>query len=302
MDLDRKIKTALDETRLMILGSQVLFGFLCEAAFQEGFDSLTDQAQFMLCCALILMTLSIGCLIAPSMQHRIVESGQSTRRLEKSTTQFAGWSLLPMAFGLGIALFAVCENMFGRTTAIAIGALATLLAGFFWYGLAFMMERPERPMAERDELTPLATKVEQMLTEARVVIPGCQAMLGFQLVVILTRAFDELPMGVKTVHIAGLCCVTLATILLMTPAALHRQAFGGNDSATFLRIGSAFVMLASLPLAAGIALDIYVVLYKVFESEALAASISAILFGVMLLLWYLHPLWLRTQLPQRQTQ
>ena len=302
MNLDRKIKIALDETRLMILGSQVLFGFLCQAAFQEGFNGLTERAQFLLCCALILMTLSIGCLIAPSMQHRIVEAGQSTRRLEKSTTLFAAWSLLPMAFGLGLALFVVCENLVGRATAVSIGLLTTLFAGGLWYALPFLIGRTEGPMATHEGTTPLATRVEQMLTEARVVIPGCQAMLGFQFVVILTRAFGELPMSVKTVHIAGLCCVTLATILLMTPAALHRQAFGGNDSATFLRIGSAFVMGASLPLAAGIALDIYVVLYRVAESTTLAATVSTILFGVMLLLWYLHPLWVRMHLPRQQTQ
>ena len=37
--LDRRIKTALDETRLLILGSQVLFGFLFAGAFQDGFKA-----------------------------------------------------------------------------------------------------------------------------------------------------------------------------------------------------------------------------------------------------------------------
>jgi hypothetical protein len=33
--------------------------------------------------------------------------------------------------------------------------------------------------------------------EARVIIPGCQALLGFQLVAMLTQAFDELPNDAK---------------------------------------------------------------------------------------------------------
>jgi hypothetical protein len=37
--LDRSIKTALDETRLLILGSQVMFGFLFAGAFQDGFKA-----------------------------------------------------------------------------------------------------------------------------------------------------------------------------------------------------------------------------------------------------------------------
>jgi len=35
--LDRKVKMALDETRLLVLGIQVLLGFQFQAFFQTGF-------------------------------------------------------------------------------------------------------------------------------------------------------------------------------------------------------------------------------------------------------------------------
>ena len=35
MDIESRLKTALDESRLLILGAQVLFGFQFEAVFQE---------------------------------------------------------------------------------------------------------------------------------------------------------------------------------------------------------------------------------------------------------------------------
>ena len=49
--------------------------------------------------------------------------------------------------------------------------------------------------AERDarEAAPLHARIEQMLTEARVIQPGAQALLGFQLVIVLTGAFERLP-------------------------------------------------------------------------------------------------------------
>ena len=132
-----------------------------------------------------------------------------------------------------------------------------------------------------------------MLTEARVIIPGCQALLGFQFIAMLTHAFDELPMDAKVLHAAGLCCVAIATILLMTPAALHRQSFGGDDSERFLRLGSAFVISASLPLALGIAADVYVVFLKITYSTAITLAAALALLLAMLLLWYLYPIWLR---------
>jgi hypothetical protein len=35
--------------------------------------------------------------------------------------------------------------------------------------------------------------VEQLLTEARVIIPGGQALFGFQFIAMLTKGFDQLP-------------------------------------------------------------------------------------------------------------
>jgi hypothetical protein len=292
--LDRKIKTALDETRLLILGSQVLFGFLLESVFQNGFDTLSRPSQYLICAALALMVLSIGCLIAPSMQHRIVEAGQSTLRLERATSALAAWGLLPFIASLGLALFIVFGRIFGGVTGVAVGAVSAALAGFLWFGLAALIgERRRQSMTAESGTTPLSTKIEQMLTEARVIIPGCQALLGFQLIAMLTHAFDELPLDARIMHAAGLCCVTIATILLMTPAALHRQAFGGNDSAPFLRLGSAFVVAASLPLALGIAADVYVVFLKITHAAAIAIAAALMLLLAMLLLWYLYPMWLR---------
>jgi Family of unknown function (DUF6328) len=45
MDLDRKLKTALDESRLLILGAQVLFGFLFQAVFQDLFRDVPPASQ-----------------------------------------------------------------------------------------------------------------------------------------------------------------------------------------------------------------------------------------------------------------
>jgi uncharacterized protein DUF6328 len=299
MKLDKKIKTALDETRLLILGSQVLFGFMFQSVFQEGFKDLGQASQYLLCACLALMVLSIAFLIAPSMQDRIVEQGQSTRRLEGATSRLAEWSLLPFLVSLGLALFVVFDRIFDSTAGIAIGAIGAVLAGFFWYGLAWLMgDRRDKAMKLETGATPLSTKIEQMLTEARVILPGCQALLGFQFIAMLTHGFDELPFDARIAHATALCFVTLATILLMTPAALHRESFGGEDSEPFLRLGSRFVMMATLPLALGIAADVYVVFLKITHSFAIALAASVALLFATFVLWYFYPMWLRAHRPR----
>jgi len=267
MKLDRRIKTALDETRLLILGSQVLFGFLLESAFQNGFDALPGSSQYLVCAALGLMVLSIGCLIAPSMQHRIVEAGQSTPRLERATSVLAAWSLLPFMASLGFGAIHRVPARFRRWDCPGGGRRQHRTGGVFCFGLAWLVgEQGKQTMATRSGPTPLSTKVEQMLTEARVIIPGCQALLGFQLIAMLTRAFDELPIDAKIMHAAALCCVTIATILLMTPAARHREAFGGDE-----------------------------VFLKITHSIAITIAAGVTLLLAMSLLWYLYPMWLRAR-------
>ena len=150
-------------------------------------------------------------------------------------------------------------------------------------------------MQEEEKPTPLPTKIDQMLTEARVIIPGGQALLGFQLTVTLTRSFEQLPEQAKLLHIAALCCVALAVILLMTPAALHRITFMGEDTQSFFKLGSWFVIIAPIPLALGIAGDLYVATSKASESATLGAVLALLGLGVLSALWYALPIALRAR-------
>ncbi len=54
MALTSKVKTALDETRTLMLGAQILLGFQFHGAFQERFDSLPPQAKVINAIALLL--------------------------------------------------------------------------------------------------------------------------------------------------------------------------------------------------------------------------------------------------------
>jgi hypothetical protein len=139
----------------------------------------------------------------------------------------------------------------------------------------------------------LHTKIEQMLTEARVILPGAQAMLGFQLIVTMSHAFSEMPAGAKFAHFAALGAMILTVILLIAPAAVHRLSFAGRDDSSFHRIGSGLITMALVPLAAGIALDCAVTAWRLTMSGG-AAVLSGI--GIVLLLidiWYVWPLSLR---------
>jgi hypothetical protein len=76
----------------------------------------------------------------------------------------------------------------------------------------------------------------------------------------------------------------------MTPAALHRLAFHGEDDPQFFEIGSRLVVVAALPLALGISGDIAVVGYKITESGWVSFTLAGAAAIVFLAAWYMYPL------------
>jgi Family of unknown function (DUF6328) len=291
--LDRRVKVALDETRLLILGVQVLLGFEFQCFFQDGFSGLSDGSKFVCAASLYLVILSLGVLVIPSMQHRLVESGRSTSRLVRATNAYAGLGLVPLTISLGLSTYVVINRHFGMLAGIASGMALACLAAIAWFGMEILIGPSTWSKPMEASKTSLATRIEQMLTEARVIIPGAQALFGFQFVAMLTTGFDRLPNEARLVHAIALGLIGLNVVLLMTPAALHRLSFGGEDSESFLRIGSAFVIAAPLFLAGGIALEVDVVVSKIDGGQGWAAIAAGTNFLVLAALWYALPLALR---------
>jgi Family of unknown function (DUF6328) len=291
MATDGRLKTALDESRLLILGAQVLFGFQFDAVFQELFSGIPAASRYVHCAGLVMLLVSVGLLIAPSLFHQIIFAGESRPGAVRIASLFAGASLLPLTLGLGAATFVTFELLFDRNIGIAAGVSFTAIALGLLYGLGLAFRQGQKKsMAPERGATSLKSKIEQMLTEARVIIPGAQALLGFQLIAVLTKAFAELPPAFKYVHCVGLSAVALSVILLMTPAALHRIGFHGEDDPRFFEIGSRLIVAGSIPLAVGIATDVAVVFFKAIESAGIAMAAGLGALALLLGLWLGYPL------------
>jgi hypothetical protein len=275
VSLSRKVKTALDENRLLILGAQVLFGFQFQGVFQEAFPGLSECSRIVDCFALVLMALTI--------------------RILRATGTFGVAALVPLGISLGLDFYIVFDHLFGRISAVVAGGAFCAFAGALWFGVGVVRRVRCKVIVppEKEDETPLSTRIEQMLTEARVIVPGAQALLGFQLAVTFTRAFVELPEAQKIIHVVALCCVAVAIVILMATAAVHRVAFQGQDSTAFLKIGSAFVISAPFALAVGIAGDMQVAIHQATGAETAAFALAAASLLLLLGLWYGVPLFLR---------
>jgi hypothetical protein len=152
-----------------------------------------------------------------------------------------------------------------------------------------MSMTPQGKSAEREELS-LNDAASHLLEECRTVVPGMQALAGFQLIAVFNSAFRELLSPTEQVlHLLAIVLVTIAIVLVMAPAALHRQMEPLAVSRRFITISSRLLMASMAPLTAGFCIDVYLVARVIIETRAAAAMIAAGVLGVFILFWLVLP-------------
>jgi len=152
---------------------------------------------------------------------------------------------------------------------------------------------PTRDDAAREhEGQSLGTALGRTLDEARMVLPGVQALFGFQLIAVFSDSFArKLSESEQQLHLAAIVLVTIAIALLMTPAAYHQQVDRRRATAAFLELASRFVIGAMLPLAAGLAIDVHLVARVITGTPMLGLAIGSAVFAMFVLLWFAFPQW-----------
>lgn len=125
--------------------------------------------------------------------------------------------------------------------------------------------------------------------EARMLLPGVQAVMGFQLVAVFNNRFGELSANEQRLHLGAFLLLVVAMGLIMAPAAYHRQAERGVISRHFVDLASRLLTWALFPLAAGVAIDTYLIASLIFHGSAIpivaGVAVAILLFG----LWFTMP-------------
>lgn len=283
--IKRRVKNALQETRFLLLGAQVLLVFQGRAALLPGYEDLTLTAKWATLLGLFPSLLVLVLLLAPLPFHHIVEKGRVSERFHRFITDMARYALLVFALCLGCMLFIAGDRLLSSGAALAVGALATALGLGCWFGIERWARRkqnkPDESMDDKNddgELPELSDRIDQVLSEGSMVIPGNTALLGFGLLTMLQESFSKLPPPVQYMQFGGVLMIALSVVLLMTPAAYHRLVEEGHDTEDFYKLATRLITAALVPFGFGINSGLFVVAYKVTNSYPVAL---ASLFGML---------------------
>ncbi|WLI88168.1 DUF6328 family protein [Massilia sp. R2A-15] len=146
------------------------------------------------------------------------------------------------------------------------------------------------PPPELEQEQSLKDDMRNMLEEARMILPGIQALIGFQTMAVFNTRFEKLPVAIEEAYLVALGLLILSMGLLMTPAAYHRLAERGKVSRRMIKLSSKFITTGMVPLMLAFAIDAYVVTMAAIDNSTVA-TIGAICTVIILGgLWFLFPL------------
>ncbi len=128
------------------------------------------------------------------------------------------------------------------------------------------------------------------------VLPGAQALLGFQLAVTLTRAFEALPYTIEArarpgADAGGARGHSVDRSGCLSPHRVQRRGYRGVPPHRFL-----VHRRRDRPVAGGIAGDVYVAVGKITGTSILGLATALAVMIVLIGLWYAQPYVLRRKM------
>jgi hypothetical protein len=140
------------------------------------------------------------------------------------------------------------------------------------------------------ETLPLSKAATLLLEECRMVLPGIQALLGFQLVSVYNAGFGEkLAKPEQVAHLVAVGLLALAAALVMAPAAYHRETDPRAISSAFIRLSTRLLLGSMVALGLAVSIDVYLIARIILDDVAIAAGLAGALLATMGALWFVYP-------------
>jgi hypothetical protein len=131
---------------------------------------------------------------------------------------------------------------------------------------------------------------QKILDEARMILPGIQALFGFQLISVFNNSFKTvLSDQEQALHLGALGLVVISIALIMAPAAYQRQTEYHGVTQKFVELGTMWLTGALIPLMIAIPAEVYLISRVITDQREIGFVLSLFLFMVLAWFWFIYP-------------
>jgi hypothetical protein len=118
------------------------------------------------------------------------------------------------------------------------------------------------------------------------ILPGIQALFGFQLIVVFNDAFTEkLSVFEQRLHLLAIGLILITTVTIMTQAVFHRQTGIKEVDERFILIATRLLLFSVVPLAVSVSMEFYLISRLILNDVLISLVLALGIFLLFLLLW-----------------
>jgi Family of unknown function (DUF6328) len=144
------------------------------------------------------------------------------------------------------------------------------------------------------EIQRLDRNWNSLLQELRVVQTGVQLLTGFLLTLPFQQRFDVLSPPMRTVYLATVGCSVAATVLLITPVAMHRALFRRHLLQVVVSAAHRCAM-AGLGLLGFAMAGMTTIIFAAVSGHTAGITAGGFVLALFVAFWLVLPLMLRTR-------
>lgn len=133
--LSEIVSNVLEEARMILPGTQTLFGFQLIVVFNTQFhERLSPVEEYIHLGATMLVALATAMLIAPAAYHRRVEPESVSRQFIALATRLLSWSLVPLAIAICADFYLVASLVTANgTICMVLSILLFSVFALLWF-------------------------------------------------------------------------------------------------------------------------------------------------------------------------
>jgi hypothetical protein len=123
----------LEETRILLPGTQIFAGFLITLPFQSRFDKLTTTQRNLYLLVFVTVLLSLVCFIMPAAYHRVARPVHRKQGFKVLATRVVIVGLVPFSISTVLSTYLIMDVVVGgRVGVIAACIIAVPLVLLWW--------------------------------------------------------------------------------------------------------------------------------------------------------------------------
>lgn len=132
--LDRELNELLQELRVLLPGTTVLFGFLLTLSFNSRFAEVSAAEEALFAVAFFATAACVVLLVGPGVRHRTRFRERDKEALLRTANRMAIAAAVSLAVAISAVTTLVTEYLYGWAAGIPLGFVTLLAAAWFWFG------------------------------------------------------------------------------------------------------------------------------------------------------------------------